>query len=114
MAKITNLTFEQLNDESATPVFAYASGNVTVSLTALTGETYTGLTDPKVVKAVWKLMELGEKAQTTVNLTAADGDELAAFSAQGMGTFDPATYQLPLSRSLRAQIEADPTNLQGQ
>jgi hypothetical protein len=76
MAKITNLTFEQLNDESATPVFAYASGNVTVSLTALTGETYTGLTDPKVVKAVWKLMELGEKAQTTVNLTAADGDEL--------------------------------------
>jgi hypothetical protein len=114
MAKITNLTFEQLNDESATPVFAYASGNVTVSLTALTGETYTGLTDPKVVKAVWKLMELGEKAQTTVNLTAADGDELAAFSAEGKGTFDSATYQLPLSRALRTVIEADPTNIQGQ
>lgn len=114
MAKITNLTFTQLNDELDTPAFAYAAGDITVSLAALTGEVYTGLNDSKAVKAVWKLLETGEAAQTTVNVGAADGEELVAFSPVSNGAFDQTTYELPMARTFRTAIFADPTNIVGQ
>lgn len=115
MATISNLTFEQLNDELTTPAFSYAAGDITVSLAAITGDTYTGLTDSMVVEAIWKLRNLCATAQETVNAAADPEDVLLdAFPPASNGIFNPETYTLPLSGQIRAQIQANPDNVIGQ
>ena len=87
MAAITNLTFAEVNAEATSPVFAYASGNVTLDLGELTGDTFTGLSDPAVVKAVWNLLELCSLAQATANVGAVEGERLSAFPKATIGQF---------------------------
>jgi hypothetical protein len=114
MAAITNLTFEQINDEATAPVFTYAAGDITLSLSALTGDTYTGLTDAQVVEAVWKLRQLAAAAQVTVNTGVVADEQLAAFPLASTGVFDPDTLSVPLAGVVRVQYTVDPNNIQGQ
>lgn len=114
MAAITNLTFEQINNEATNQIFMYSQGDIILSLAALTGDTYTGLTDAQVVEAIWKLRELAAAAQITVN-TGVDVDEqLVAFPISSTGVFDPDTLSVPLAGTIRVQYTVDPNNVQGQ
>ena len=114
MAAITNLTFAEVNAEATSPVFAYASSNITLDLGELTGDTFTGLSDPKVVKAVWKLLELCTLAQVTANDGVNEGERLAAFPKATIGQFNTTTYVVPMSRVIYVENKIDPSVLDGQ
>lgn len=114
MTAVTNLTFTQVNAEATSPVFAYASGNITLDLGELTGDTFTGLSDPKVVKAVWQLLELCSLAQATANVEVPEGERLAAFPKATTGQFDSTNNVVPKSRIVYVENKIDPTVVDGQ
>jgi hypothetical protein len=110
----TNLTFTEVNTEATNPVFAYASGNITLDLGELTGDTFTGLSDPKVVKAVWKLLDLCSLAQITVNDGVPEGERLSAFPRPTIGQFNTTTYVVPMSQIVYVENKIDPSVVDGQ
>jgi hypothetical protein len=110
-AKLKNANYRRARYN---PVFAYASGNITLDLGELTGDTFTGLSDPKVVKAVWQLLELCSLAQVTANDGVAEGERLAAFPNATTGQFDATNNVIPKSRLIYVENKIDPTFVDGQ
>lgn len=82
MATKDDLTFAELAAELPAGALTFAAGDVTLSLSTVTGDVYAGLTDPGVVEAIYKILRGAARAQITANdlLDPAAGDiELGAF-----------------------------------
>ena len=80
----TDLTFEQIAAALPANSVVVESGDVKISISALTGDPVAALTDEGVIEAIYKLLQGCTAAQATSNETAADGEALAAF---GVGAF---------------------------
>ena len=77
-----DLTFSELAAALPAGAVTFAGGDITLSMSAITGDTYTALTDPGVVEGIYKLLRGAATAQVTANdaLDPAAGDiELGAF-----------------------------------
>jgi hypothetical protein len=75
----TDLTFEQVNAEVENPIFSFGGGDITLSVSALTGETFAGLDDEGIVEMAAKLLAALVKAQTTANEGVVSPNVLSAF-----------------------------------
>lgn len=115
MPAVTNLTFAQVNTEVGSAAFTFDAGtsDILLSVKAITGDTYTGLTDAAFVEFIWKLREFAAEAQATVNDGKPAADQLISFPARTAGVFDTASYSQPLTGTIRVEIKADPNNVVG-
>lgn len=108
MAAKTDLTFDELNTALGGSAISFAAGVISIDVSAITGDTYTALTDAGVLEFLFKLRKACGVAQTTVNATQIAGERLAAFpgfsysspDANGIVTVSQAhTVLLPLTDS---------------
>lgn len=74
MTVLKNLKFQELDTALGGGVLTYAAGNISISLSALTGDTYTALTNEGVVEVIAKLLNACYTAQETANAALVDGD----------------------------------------
>ncbi|OLP18081.1 hypothetical protein BST81_13735 [Leptolyngbya sp. 'hensonii'] len=84
----SDLTFSDAQIASGVSgTFTYDAGNddVLISVKKITGDSYAALTDTGVIEFVSKLLNLCEKAQTSVNATAVAGSRLNAFQSPVYG-----------------------------
>lgn len=64
---LRNLKFSELDTALGGGVLSFDTGDINISLSALTGDTYTALTDEGVVEVIAKLLNAANTAQTTAN-----------------------------------------------
>jgi hypothetical protein len=117
MAAITELSLTAINDEAPSPVFTFDSGtnDVKLSLKTLLGvSSLSGLTEEVFVKAIWQLIDLGQKAQDTANDGAATGENLSAFSLTSSTPFDPLTKSQNFGVSILVTSTTSPLSINGQ
>ena len=88
MAAKTDLTFAEINAEIA-GACTFSTDDILISAKALTGKTYTALTDNGFLEVYFKLHEAGLAAQETVNVGLVEGEIL--------DTFNPISYGVPLN-----------------
>lgn len=117
MAAITDLTFEQLNEELGASVFVLDAPNedIKLSLSALTGDDFSALTNTGVTEVMHKLITACQNAQATVN--SGEGvlpeEQLRSFPPATTGAFNPITLQIPIRHSLEVSLNVDPNNVRG-
>lgn len=92
MANITDLTFEEVNNVAiADPrigqaIFSITGDVISLDLKALTGDSFTALTDGGFVEMMYKLNKIASETQIVVNETAAlPEEELSSFPASTFG-----------------------------
>lgn len=97
MAKITDLTFEDLNSAAVADlaygnaIFTFSGGDIVLSTSALTGDTFSATSDFGFIEFFHKLRDLCTKAQAAVNeATATTPDE-------ELTTFPSIVYSPPNS-----------------
>jgi len=88
MATKEDLTFTELNTALGGTALTFDTPNsdITISLKAITGDSYTALTNTGVLKAIKKLREGGFTAQETANEAIPDEEEQ-------LTSFGPTTNQ---------------------
>lgn len=117
MATITDLTFQQLNTALGANVFMLDAPNndITLSLSALTGDNFSALTNTGVAEVVHKLITGCQQAQETAN--SAEGvlpeEQLQSFPPSTTGAFNPTTLQVPVRHSIEFSLNVDPNNIRG-
>lgn len=111
MAKVSDLTFEQLNDAAIADenigeaIFAYAGGVLSLNIGKLTGDTFAGLTDAGFIEALFKLRKLAGEAQVAVN------DAIATTASEELTSFPPFTYGIPSATGLVAVTQIQTVQL---
>jgi hypothetical protein len=117
MAAITDLTFAQIQAELPANTITYNSGtqDVLISMKALTGDNFTGLTNDGVCEAIYKLVRACQLAQAEVNADPdlEDGETLLSFPAQSTGSFDPSTNQVEVRSVIAIALNVDPNFITG-
>ena len=117
MAAITDLTFGQVEEELPAGAITYVANNddIVISLSALTGDTFTGLTDPGVCEVIYKLLRACQRAQAVVNADPdlEDGEALLTFPPATNGGFDPTTNQVTITSTVIIALNIDPNLVTG-
>ncbi|MCU0525165.1 MAG: hypothetical protein MUF72_10100 [Elainella sp. Prado103] len=80
-----DLTFTQLQSRLPANSIVSASGDVTISLRAVMGETTVALTDQKVAEALSKLLEAANRAQDDYNANPSNAQDLRSYPAPSSG-----------------------------
>lgn len=112
MAVLKNLTFQELDTALGGDVLEYAAGDITVSLSALTGDTYTALTNEGVVEVMSKLLTACYTAQETANEALAPEDSgLTSFFTPTNAGYNPDQGGIVFSQQMRyvAPVNFDQT-----
>jgi hypothetical protein len=79
MVAKTDLTFDELNTALGGSAISFAGGVITISVNAVTGDTYAALSDTGVLELLFKIRKACGVAQDAANETQVDGEKLAAF-----------------------------------
>jgi hypothetical protein len=75
----TDLTFQQLADAAPTGSITVSGSDVIISMSTLTGDTISTLSQTGVIEACIKLLNAAEIAQATANTGIASPNRLASF-----------------------------------
>ena len=112
MAAKTDLNFDELNAALGVEAFYSSGEDVVLSVSALTGNTFTALTDEGVIKLIYKLRSACSKAQDTANEGLEPGQELLTFSGFSFSAPDVNGY-VTVTQSHTVRIPLDTNNVQG-
>lgn len=106
---LRNLKFSELDTALGGGVLSYAANDITVSLAALTGDTYAALTDEGVVEVVAKLLNACQAAQATANaaLDPVDDTPLTSFFPPTNAGYDPDEGGIVFSQQMRYVAPVD-------
>jgi hypothetical protein len=106
---LRNLKFSELDAALGGGVLSYAAGNITLSLTALTGDTYAALTDEGVVEVIAKLLNAAKAAQDTANaaLNPTTDTPLTSFFPPTNAGYDPDEGGIVFSQQVRYVAPVD-------
>ncbi len=85
MAAKTDLTWDELNIALGGAAVTLAGGVLTISVNAVTGDTYAALTEEGVLEFMYKLRSACGNAQTTANESLETGEQLASFPPYAFG-----------------------------
>ena len=114
MAAKTDLTFAELLAELPADSIAYGSGDIVISLAAVTGDTFTSINNDGVCEALYKLRKAAGDAQVTANDAIEDVDEqLTSFPTQTTGAFDAETLTVPITQVQQVLLNVDPNAVTG-
>jgi coenzyme F420-reducing hydrogenase alpha subunit len=100
MAIVQDLTFADLNVEAialpsiAAPIFTLSGTDILMNVTALTGDTFTALSETGFIEMMYKIRKLASLAQTTVNEATATTPE------EELTAFPNFTFSLPSAEGL--------------
>ncbi|NEO34278.1 MAG: hypothetical protein F6K36_28520 [Symploca sp. SIO3C6] len=86
----TDFSFEEINSAAENPIFTLSGTDIVLSLSALTGDTYSDLTSEGAVEALFKLRALYGSAQDLANATLEAAEQMTAFPAYTVGAPDDA------------------------
>ncbi len=111
MAAKTDLTFEELNTALGATVFTSSGSDITLSVSALTGDTYTALTDEGIIEMLYKLRAACSTAQDTANEALVDGEKLDSFP--GFSFSPPADGYVTVTQSQTVRIPLDTATVIG-
>lgn len=75
----TDLTFAELNTALGGSAITHSGSDVTISVAAITGDSYTDIDSEGVLEFLFKLRQYAGVAQETVNESLAEGDRLDSF-----------------------------------
>lgn len=84
----SDLTWQQLQNAIAVPnaiTYDPQTDDIKISVKALTGDTFNGLFDARVIEFASKLLSACRNAQTQANSNAVAGSRLNAFQAPQFG-----------------------------
>lgn len=79
MAVKQDLTFDELNTALGGGAITFDTDDIKISVKAITGDTYAGMTDEGVLEMLYKLRSACSDAQETANAALADGEKLDSF-----------------------------------
>lgn len=115
MTAKTNLTFTEVNTAAPTPIFTYDAGesDVLLSLKALTGDTYAGLSDSKVLKSVKRYLDVCKDAQDAANVGLDEGELLDTFNASALA-LNETTNTIELRTSQDFTLDLADASVSGQ
>lgn len=117
MAAITDLTFTQVNTAHGTNIFSYDAGtsDILLSVKALTGNTYTALTNEGITELFHKLLLDCQEAQVTANSASGvlESERLLSFPQRTTGSFNPDTLQVPIRHVVEVALNVDPDLVSG-
>ena len=107
--ELRNLKFSELDTALGGGVLSYATGDITISLAELTGDTYTALTNEGVVEAIAKLLNAAQAAQVTANaaLDPVADTPLASFFPPTNAGYDPEEGGIVFSQQMRYVAPVD-------
>lgn len=111
-----DLTFQQLSDALPVGAITASGGNITISVSAVTGDTYASANNTGVVEAIAKLLRAAQQAQAEANETAPAGEALTAFGVGSLGaleTLEDGTIQTQVNYSLSTILKLDVDNAVG-
>ncbi|WP_036488030.1 hypothetical protein [Myxosarcina sp. GI1] len=111
MAVKEDLTFEELNTALGVDAFSLSGSDIVVSVSAITGDTYTALTDEGTIEFLYKLRSACTTAQDTANEGLTAGEQLDSFP--GFSYSPPADGYVTVTQSHTVQIPLDTATVKG-
>lgn len=113
MAAITDLTWQQLSEKLSTNAIKVDSnGKVVIDVSAVCGDSISGLSNQGVIKFFSLLFTAANKAQIDANTESTEGERLSAFAPATIGT--NADGYITLSRPFLCKSElSTATNIIG-
>ncbi len=111
MAVKTDLTFDELNTALGGSAISLSGSDVVISVSAITGDTYTALTDEGVIEFLYKIRSACTDAQDTANATLADGEKLDSFP--GFSFSPPTDNQVEVTQSQTFRIPLNTSTVVG-
>lgn len=111
MAVKTDLTFDELNTALGGSAISHSTDDILISVKAITGDTYAGLTDEGVLEALYKIRSACSAAQATANELLASGERLDSFP--GFSFSPPANGFVTVTQSHTVRIPLDSATVIG-
>lgn len=111
MAVKTDLTFDELNTALGGSAITFAGNDVTISVSAITGDTYTALTDNGVIEFLYKFRTACGNAQEVANATLLPGELLDSFP--GFSFSPPNNNEVQVTQSHTIKIPLDTSTVVG-
>lgn len=111
MAIVQDLTFSELNTEAVAltsigvPIFTLSGTDILLNVSALTGDTFTALTDSGFVEMMYKIRKLATLAQETVN------EAIATTPEEELISFPTFSFSIPSSEGLVAVTQVQTVTL---
>lgn len=114
MVTRNDLSWTELSAQLPAGSITFAGDDITISVKAVTGDVFTGLTDEGVTELMYKLRLAAGNAQATVNaaLDPAADDLLAAFPVFEFGA-PTAQGRVPVSQITRVVLELNAATVKG-
>lgn len=81
---MSDLTFQQINNVLGNSAFSYDGTNILLNVSAITGDTYTSLSDEGIIELAFKFLKACHDTQTSVNRSSTT--PLTSFSTPFYGT----------------------------
>lgn len=107
----TDLTFDELNTALGGTAVTLSGSDIVISVSAITGDTYTALTDEGVLELLYKIRSACTIAQDTANETLVAGERLSSFP--GFSFSPPADGFVTVTQSHTVRIPLDSATVVG-
>lgn len=111
MAVKSDLNFDELNDALGGSAISFAGDDISISVKAITGDTYSALTDEGVIEFLYKFRSACSVAQNTANAVLADGEKLDSFP--GFSFSPPNNGNVSVTQTQTFSIPLDTSTVQG-
>jgi len=102
----TDLTFEELNTALGGSAITHSDDDITISVKAITGDTYDAITKEGVLEALYKIRSACSTAQNTANETLDAGDRLNSFPAVSFSPPADGFVTVTQSHTVRLPIDS--------
>ena len=107
----TDLTFEELNTALGVEAFSISGSDIVLSLNAITGDTFTDLTNEGAIELLYKLRSACTTAQESANESLQPGEQLNSFPNFSFSA--PANGYVTVTQSHTVRIPLDTSSVQG-
>jgi len=111
MAIKQDLTFDEMNTALGGSAISVSGTDVLISVSAITGDAYSALTDEGVIEFLYKFRSACTSAQEVANATLADGEKLDSFP--GFSFSPPNNNEVRVTQSHIFKIPLDTSTVTG-
>lgn len=111
MVAKTDLNFDELNNALGGSAITLDGDDIKISVKAVTGDSYSAITDEGVIEAIYKLRSACSVAQDAANETLDDADQLTSFP--GFSLSPPADGFVLVTQSQTVRIPLDTATVVG-
>lgn len=111
MAIKTDLTFDELNTALGGSAISFAGSDITISVSAITSDSYSALTDEGVIEFLYKFRKACSEAQEVANATLSPGEKLDSFP--GFSFSPPNNNEVQVTQSHTFKIPLDTSTVVG-